>query len=240
MSDENAMSTADSNSANQAPELDDYQAERELLREQLARVEQLTEMNLAPDEDDRLHTHQEAAQHLARLQSARAALKLAATLLEMNSNPTARELKNKIKELEGQATEWKQTTGWFEDRWVRRPKGTFGPYRYFRWRDAEGKLQTKYLGKVSEQQVAYSSYQELTPQVEKAKKAKEAGGMYWLATNSFRNHDLLPFARLDHAEFAAANFKYETKLFRAETHADAQRQYYKFLTDYSKGLAKWD
>lgn len=103
---------------------------------------------------------------LARLQAARAAVQLAAQLLEVDDQEAAAPLVDLGNTLAGQVKEWRRSgRGWFEDRMIRKfrlifgqdEKGElyledirevyYGPYRYYRWRQA-GKLKTHYMGRV--------------------------------------------------------------------------------------------
>lgn len=108
----------------------------------------------------------EQASHLARLQAAHAALALAADLLAAAAPAAAAALQRPLAAVDRQVKQWRGTgRGWFEDRMVSRPYiqlaqtpdgrleivgvewVAFGPYRYFRWREA-GRMRTYYLGRV--------------------------------------------------------------------------------------------
>jgi len=130
------------------------------LQEELRRL-----ADLAPPAPSDADTPPRQAAQLARLQAAQTALRLAATLLRADDPVAAESLDDELRQIEHQVTEWKRKgKGWFETRMVTRTKVrleqdeagqvtavpvkiAYGPYRYFRWRDADGKTRTHYLGK---------------------------------------------------------------------------------------------
>lgn len=91
------------------------------------------------------------ALQLARLHAAQAALKLATVLLNDTDTATAQPIWQQFNARAVELATWRRSgRGWFEERTVRRGQKRHGPYRYFRWRDAEGRTQTRYLGRVEQ------------------------------------------------------------------------------------------
>ncbi len=131
------------------------------LQEELRRLAELA----PPALSDEATPPQQAAQ-LARLHAAEAALRLAAALLRADDPAAAQALDDELRQLDQQIKVWKRKgQGWFETRTIVRSKVkhgaemtgeqigppvtvAYGPYRLFRWRDAEGKTRTHYLGKL--------------------------------------------------------------------------------------------
>jgi hypothetical protein len=114
------------------------------LQQELARLAQVQQPG--PDE---LPTGD--AVQLARLHAAQAALKLAAILLDDTNTATAQPIWQQFNARAVELATWRRSgRGWFEERTVRRGQKRHGPYRYFRWRDAEGRTQTRYLGRVEQ------------------------------------------------------------------------------------------
>ncbi|HEY0605254.1 MAG TPA: hypothetical protein VGD58_20205 [Herpetosiphonaceae bacterium] len=90
-----------------------------------------------------------AAVQLARLQAAQAALKLAAVLLDATDPIAAQPIWQQFTAVSDDLMAWQHSgRGWFEERLVRRGQKRHGPYRYFRWRDEQGKTHTYYLGRI--------------------------------------------------------------------------------------------
>jgi hypothetical protein len=134
---------------------------QDALQEELRRLAELA----PPSPSDDATPPQQAAQ-LARLHAAQAALRLAAALLRADDPAAAQALDDELRQLDQQVKAWKRKgQGWFETRTIVRTKikrgadmsgeqtrtsvtVTYGPYRLFRWRDAEGKTRTHYLGKL--------------------------------------------------------------------------------------------
>jgi hypothetical protein len=114
------------------------------LQQELARLAQVQQFG--PDEllpDDALQ--------LARLHAAQAALKLTAILLDDTDTAIAQPIWQQFNAVAVDPATWRRSgRGWFEERTVRRGQKRHGPYRYFRWRDAEGRTQTRYLGRVDQ------------------------------------------------------------------------------------------
>jgi len=132
---------------------------QDTLQKELRRLAEIA----PPAPSDETTPPQQAAQ-LARLHAAQAALRLAAALLRADDPAAAQALDDELRQLDQQLKAWKRKgQGWFETRMVVKKRihidkgddGTpaiwiekvpYEPYRYFRWRDADGKTRTHYLG----------------------------------------------------------------------------------------------